>query len=192
MSKEQHTYTILKQDRDLGIKRAYERYAQKLFLYATRKWKTPDDDAWDLVYKSLYKVADVINQYTFETEESFSGFIFTVFMNHLRDHVRREKKKAETMTEVPLNDFMISADPSPARDAKPNRSLQIMQQELDKMEDWQRILLLMRSQDIAYSEIARYVDKPENQLKIYYSRLKKQLMEKVSLELNRTDTPAHE
>ncbi|HXC06127.1 MAG TPA: sigma-70 family RNA polymerase sigma factor [Bacteroidia bacterium] len=192
MGSDEHTYHLLRHNRDQGIKKAYELYAPKLFAYATRKWKTPEDDAWDLVYKSIYKVADVVEQYSFTSEEAFAGFLFKVFMNHLRDHVRKEKKQAESMTSVPLTDSMQFSDAAPAPETKPNRSLNILQTELDKLEDWQRILLLMRSQDIAYSEIARYVDKPENQLKSYYARLKKQLMEKVSIALNRTDTPDHE
>ncbi len=40
------------------------------------------------------------------------------------------------------------------------------------MQDWERMLLLMRSEGRAYSEIATYIDKPENQLKVCYQRLK--------------------
>ncbi|MBK6985309.1 MAG: hypothetical protein IPH32_11365 [Bacteroidetes bacterium] len=56
----------------------------------------------------------------------------------------------------------------------------ILQQELEKLEDWQRILLLMRGQDMPYSKISEFVKKPENQLKVYYARLKKQLTENVN------------
>jgi len=189
---DKHTYNILRLDRDKGIKRAYELYGRKLFSYASRKWETPEDDAWDLVYKSIYKAADVIAKYSFTTEDAFAGFLFKVFINQLRDYVRKEKKQAETMTSVPLTDSMHFSEGDDSPEVKPNRPLEVMQTELDKLEDWQRILLLMRSQDIAYSEIARYVDKPENQLKSYYARLKKQLMENVSAALNRSDTPDHE
>ncbi len=61
-----------------------------------------------------------------------------------------------------------------------NENLKILQNELDKLEDWQRILLLMRTQDVPYSKIAEFVNKPENQLKVYYARLKKQIHESVS------------
>jgi DNA-directed RNA polymerase specialized sigma24 family protein len=53
------------------------------------------------------------------------------------------------------------------------------------MEEWQRILLLLRGQSMSYSEIAIYVKKPEKQLKVYYSRLKKKLLEDMNAELNR-------
>ena len=48
-----------------------------------------------------------------------------------------------------------------------------------EFEDWQRVLLLMRSQEVPYSEIAKYVNKPEEQLKVYYSRLKNVLTAKM-------------
>ena len=47
------------------------------------------------------------------------------------------------------------------------------------MEDWQRMLLLMRSEGRPYSEIAQYIDKPEEQLKVYYQRLKESITKKM-------------
>jgi DNA-directed RNA polymerase specialized sigma24 family protein len=55
------------------------------------------------------------------------------------------------------------------------------------MEDWERILLLMRGQDISYSEISKFVHKPENQLKVYYARLKKKLLEDMNETLSGTN-----
>ena len=51
---------------------------------------------------------------------------------------------------------------------------------LEELEDWQRMLLLMRSDGQAYSDIAKFIDKPENQLKVYYQRLKEQLAKKLN------------
>ena len=62
---------------------------------------------------------------------------------------------------------------------------------MDKLEEWQRILLLMRGQDMPYNEISAFVNKPENQLKVYYARLKKQLLENVSAELNKLNAVSH-
>jgi DNA-directed RNA polymerase specialized sigma24 family protein len=59
-----------------------------------------------------------------------------------------------------------------------------LKNELDKLEEWERILLLMRGQNMPYGEISKYVDKPERQLKVYYARLKKQMTEKINEQLN--------
>ena len=69
--------------------------------------------------------------------------------------------------------------------------LKILQQELDKFEDWQRILLLMRGQDVPYSKIAEFVNRPEKQLKVYYARLKKQLHDQINEQLLLINTTEH-
>ena len=67
-----------------------------------------------------------------------------------------------------------------------NIELKILEEELDNLEDWQRILLLMRSQEIPYSAISKFVNKPKYQLKVYYARLKKLISEKINKQLNTT------
>jgi len=59
--------------------------------------------------------------------------------------------------------------------------MQALNEVLESMEDWERMLLLMRSEGQAYSEIAKYIDKPENQLKVYYQRLKEQVAKKLNV-----------
>ena len=183
MSSEPKTYTLLKQDREQGIKLLFELYAKKLLAYATYNWKTEQDATWDLIYKTIYKVADVINEYKFETEEKFASFIFKIFINYLRNHIRDTKTALQGNVEVELNDNIINNYTSNAKTSKPSLALKILQNELDKLEDWQRMLLLMRSQNMAYSDIVKFVNKPESQLKVYYGRLKKELSEKVNAEL---------
>jgi len=45
-----------------------------------------------------------------------------------------------------------------------------------EVEDWQKDLLLMKAQGTRYSEISKIINKPENQLKVYYHRLKSRIM----------------
>ena len=61
-----------------------------------------------------------------------------------------------------------------------NKKLIALNEALYEMEDWERMLLLMRSEGRAYSEIAKYIDKPENQLKVYYQRLKELITKKLN------------
>jgi hypothetical protein len=44
---------------------------------------------------------------------------------------------------------------------------------------------------MSYSKISEFVKKPENQLKVYYARLKKQLTDNVNAELEKIKTPQH-
>jgi RNA polymerase sigma factor (sigma-70 family) len=162
-------------------------YSKKLLNYAAYQWKIDQDATWDVIYKTMYKVADVIHDYEFKSEEKFASFIFKIFMNYLRNNIRDSKTVRGDVKEIELNDKVINnyTEKRPVTPANP--ALNALQQELDKLDDWQRILLLMRSQDIPYSEISKYIDRPEEQLKVYYSRLKKQIAESVNTRLNNTE-----
>ena len=180
MRTEPEPYILLKSDREKGIALLFEQYSKKLLAYATWKWKLEEDVAWDLVYKTIYKVADTSTVYKFENEQKFLSFLFKVLINNIRDHLGSAKVKNNTIAEVELTESIIHNYHVPSTDSAVNFPLKVLQEELDKLQDWERILVLMRTQDIPYSEIAKYVDKPENQLKTYYARVKKQLMEKVN------------
>lgn len=177
------TYNRLKENRDEGIKLLFELYAKKLQGYAINKWKTEPDTAWDIIYKTIYKVADVVNQYQFESEEKFASFIFKIFINYLRNQFRDTNTLNAGIKEVELSDYVINNYSPTAGSENKSIELNLLQYELDKLEDWQRILLLMRSQDVPYAEISKYTGKSEDQLKVYYGRLKKQISEKIANKL---------
>lgn len=162
------------------IARLYTGYGKKMYAYARHTWKMDEDGAWTLIYDTLYKVADTVERYTFETEEKFGSFIFKIFINLLRNHYRDTRKEREGMMITSLDDEM-QAIPSVSAESDHGTNLRIsvLQKELEKLEDWQRILLLMRSDGRPYAEIAEYVQKPEDQLKVYYQRLKKLITDKL-------------
>lgn len=157
----------------------YEQYGRKLYSYAIMTWRVNEDVAWDLVYKTVYKAAETYDKYKFETEQKFMSFLFRIFINLLRNHYRDNKAFQQaftTMDEAEINSFYIKEQTDPW----PNKKLNALNEALEQMEEWERVLLLMRSEGHAYSEIAKYVDKPENQLKVYYQRLKEQLAKKLN------------
>lgn len=163
------TYQLLLSDRDKGLRQAYEKYGKKLYGYAVGVWGMDQDSAWDLVYKSLYRAADQVGRYSFENEEKFGGFLFRIFVNYLKNHLR-DHPRHQT---VELNDNMGYVDTTHSETENPNHLL--IRTELEKMEDWERILLLTRSQGMSYNDISHYIGKPSDQLKVYYGRLKKRL-----------------
>lgn len=158
----------------------YNRYGKKLYSYAIRTWKVSEDEAWSLIYKTLYKVIESHQNYNFESEDKFASFVFRVFINYLRNHYRDQKKQP---VEMATGDFhseqLVVGNQHVATETAPDQKLTVLNEELDRMEDWQRMLLLMRSEGRSYAEIAKYVDKPEQQLKVYYQRLKEQLTKKL-------------
>lgn len=165
------TYTLITDKDASAVKVLYEKYARKLAGFAVHKWRVDEDAAWDLVYKTLFKVMESAGTYEFANEGKFSGFIFTIFINHLRNHYRDSKKLPQFTDE--FNEQVIGN--KEANESEPSQAVQLLSEELDKLEDWERILLLMRSQDVAYSEIAKLTGKTEDNLKVYYGRLKKKL-----------------
>jgi RNA polymerase sigma factor (sigma-70 family) len=161
------------------ITELYQRFGKKLYAYAIHSWKCEEDVAWDLIYQSLYKTAAGFEKYSFESEEKLAAFLFRVFINCLRNHYRDQKKATDGMTRTDLESQEVQNRPQQQAEQPAGEKMRRLKDELGKMEDWERILLLMRSDGRPYSEIATYVNKPENQLKVYYQRLKKQIADKL-------------
>ena len=174
--------TILQNKNKETVAILYERYGKKLYGYAMHKWKVEEDDAWELVYKTLYKVMSVGEKYNFENEGKFSSFLFKTFINYLRNHYRDTKAKGIVTIELLETHEKISSDRKEGDDEKESTSplMRCLQKALAILEDWQRILLLMRAQDHSYEDISPYVSRPSDQLKVYYMRLKKVVTEKTN------------
>lgn len=177
---------IKEKDAD-AIALLYSRYGKKLYGYSVSKWKLSEDDSWELVYKTLYKVIKVIDDYTFENENKFISFLFKIFINYLRNHYRDNKDKRFETVELKGTHEKIAADRNEPQEnsAKLSPLMVCLQKVLQVMEDWQRIILLMRAQDYSYEEIAKYVSRPAGQLKVYHMRLKKVVTEKTNECINK-------
>jgi RNA polymerase sigma factor (sigma-70 family) len=179
---QEEIHQLKKLDRNSFITAAYNRYGKKLYAYAITHWNVTEDETWDLIYKTIYKIQDTYQKYTFESEEKFASFIFKVFINYLRNHYR-DNKTSRTFEFMPMDDVDLSTHESGGASENASKKLKALNEVLDAMEDWERMLLLMRSEGRAYSEIATYIDKPESQLKVYYQRLKEKLTKKLNGEL---------
>ncbi|MEO5642657.1 MAG: sigma-70 family RNA polymerase sigma factor [Bacteroidia bacterium] len=185
MAEMQPTYELIKNKGKESVRVLYERYGKKLFGYARNKWKMGEDENWDIVYKTLYKVIDTHASYQFASEAKFSAFVFTIFINYLRNFYRDKKNMPVEIIELDdsFSEQEISANEN---ETVPSASMNFLVAELDQLEDWERILLLMRSQNVPYSEISNYTGRPEDQLKVYYGRLKKKLGERVAEKIKMT------
>lgn len=178
--KHTETYNLKHLSKQDFIAEIYNRYGKKLYVYAIQTWKVEEDSAWDLIYKTLYKVIDSYTNYTFETEEKFASFIFKIFINYLRNHYRDNKHLVDfSITDDIANMESISNIVENDNSNSINVKLNLLNEELAKLEDWQRMLLLMRSEGKTYAEIATYMDKPEDQLKVYYQRLKEKISKRL-------------
>ena len=181
--------TILKNKDEKTVALLYERYGKKLYSYAISKWKVSEDDSWELVYKTLYKAMNVADQYTFKDEGKFSSFLFKIFINYLRNHYRDTKAKGIVTTELLETHEKLSSDKKESDEEKESTGplMRCLQKALAILEDWQRILLLMRAQDHSYEDISKYVERPGEQLKVYHMRLKKVVTDKTNECMNKRD-----
>ncbi len=191
MSFSSETLHSIINDKDRFVKWLYERYAKKLLAYTIKTYLPDKDDAWSVVYKTLYKMAEIAQQRDFENEQKFTGFMFKTHINYLRNYLRDNKSFESKNREIELTEHYSEEAHEQVEQTLQNNHLKLLQQELDKLEDWQRILLLMRGQDMPYSKIAEFVHKPEDQLKVYYGRLKKQLHDTINEQLVLIKTTEH-
>lgn len=174
------TYHLGHLGRKALVAELYGRYGKKLYSYAIYSWKVDEDTAWDLVYKTLYKALETYTNYTFASEEKFASFIFRIFINYLRNNYRDSKKIAGEMPMVDLDSSGLTEKVDNPKEATRNEKLLALNEELDKMEDWQRMLLLMKSEGRSYAEIAGFINKPEDNLRVYYQRLKEHISKKLN------------
>jgi RNA polymerase sigma-70 factor (ECF subfamily) len=192
------TYVLLERNREKGIELLYERYGKKLYSYGLKSWNLSEDQAWEMTYKTLYKTLEKFEEYEFSTEKKFGSFLFTIFCNDLRRHYRDTKKREEKLSFTTYNEQLFeeshgnlalgserqvqekimkaSVEEYRQEDlAVTNPLMDELEDCLEQLEDWERVLILLRVQNMPYTEIANYVSKPANQLKVYHQRARKKL-----------------
>ena len=133
----------------------------------------PSDETFETIYPKI-SYSPQNDSYNFESEQKRSSFLFKTHINYLRNYFRDNKSFEAKNQEVDLHEEHVAG-----KEELPQTQtiqLRILQNQLDRLEEWERILLLMRGQDMPYSDIAQFINKPEKHLKVYYARLKKQLL----------------
>ncbi len=171
-----------------AITALYNSYGKKLYGFAVCKWNLDEDEAWDLIYKTLYKIIEVIDRYTFENEKKFNGFVYQVFINNLRNYYKEKKSKGiETVELEERHEKILSEIKEEKEEESVTMHMICLKKILEQFENWKRVLLLMKAQQFSYEEIARYVNKPVKQLKVYYMRAKQVLTDKVNECLNNNE-----
>ena len=154
------------------IEALYQQYSLRLLSYTRKNYKIPEDDAVSLVYKTIYRMVEVNDRYSFAGEQKRGAFVFKTYINYLRNYFRDDRSFEKQHLEVGLVDYPAKEETT----TDDNPKLRLLNELLDRMQDWERMLLLMRGQGMSYGEIARFVQKPEKHLEVYYGRLKTKLM----------------
>lgn len=170
------TYSVISKNKKKGLELFYKRYGKNLLNYGISKWKIDEDTAWELLYNCFEKIHKSIDKKEFENEKKFGNYVFTSFLNLIRNHIRDQKKNIE----IDKNEKLENISNFEEEESIESVDMVLLKQELDRLKDWERMLLLMRAQKMTFSEISKYVDKPADQLRVYNQRLRKKIMQNIN------------
>ncbi len=159
----------------------YKRYGLPLYNYAIKAWKLDEDASWDIVYRVLFGIVGKLGDYKFNSEPQFRNMLYTIFNHELINYYHKTKRIEQRLKILSYDDQLSDQslhsidnhltefwdDPD-----RRNPLIEILQNLFDELEEWERILLHQRLMGESYKDISQFIDKPENQLKVYYSRVK--------------------
>ncbi|MBC8052158.1 MAG: RNA polymerase sigma factor [Sphingobacteriaceae bacterium] len=186
-----------------GLRDLYEAYGKSFYAYSIKRWQLTEDDAWDIVYKTLETLILKLSNYEFESQAKFEGFLYTVLVNFIRQHFRsRRVKDQQEMKYVDLDtQDGISTDINQklneasfneyySAEVIESSSLLLLKDALNKLEVVDRDILLLRAQNYSYEEIASFLKIDNNQLKVKHHRAKKKLVD--MLKISESNTTSNE
>lgn len=190
---------LLRKKEKRGLEALYMAYGERLYDYAITRWRATEDEAWELIYKTLETILDKINKYEFESKKHFENFLYKVFTNNLRQLYRAKRRKEGRLNFISLSDLQIEdteafgvfEEESEISDVNLKQSLNeyyfgegsknqiliLMRAALEKLSEDDRDILLLRSQNFSYKEIAEMLNTESEQLKVKYFRAKKKLVQ---------------
>jgi RNA polymerase sigma factor (sigma-70 family) len=177
-------------DKDpMGLELLYERYGKPLHKYALDRWKIDEEDAWELVYKTLETLVLKLPSYEFVSQARFDGFLFQVFINFLREKHRKDRTR-----ELPRLEFFDLEEeftlPGYVQEALTKQAfleyytaekaespvLSKFKTALEQLSEPDQEILLLRAQNYSYDEIAVLLGIENKQLKVRYHRAKERLI----------------
>lgn len=172
-----------------GLEMLYDTYGTKFYDYCIKRWTLDEDEAWEVVYKTLETLVLKLPRYKFPSRQNFEGFLFKVLVNFIRQYYRSARKRNEVGLQwVDMNqeqDLPAGVNSQIAKtafseyyktDTLDNPWLQKLNAGLAQMDTTDRDLLLLRAQEYTYEEIANLLGIENNQLKVRYHRAKQKLI----------------
>jgi RNA polymerase sigma factor (sigma-70 family) len=173
------------------LEELYNQYGKKLYAYCLQQWHLDEDRAWEAVYQTLEAMILKGGQYEFESEARFNGFLFKVLFNFIRQAHRKNKGATLDIVSIDMHtnenlspQLQVTADEQISFDElregqDNNRLLQKVTVALSKLNPDERDLLLLKSQNYTYDEIAAMLKIENNQLKVRHHRAKQKLLQQL-------------
>ena len=172
-----------------GLEKLYQAYGSRFYSYCIKRWQLNEEEAWEVVYRTLETLVLKLSGYRFESKAGFEGFLFTVLANYIRQYYRSARKRDEVQLELmDMNQEeelpgLISKQI--ARQAFTDYYktesvdsiwLQKLRSAMEQLDDTERSLLLLRAQEYTYEEIAALLGIDNNQLKVKHHRARRKLV----------------
>lgn len=171
-----------------GLEVLYNAYGSRFYTYCINRWQLTEDEAWEVVYQTLQALVLKMGNYRFESKGLFEGFLFKVLLNFIRQYFRSKRAKSlQELEFVDLNNdaeipIFISKQVNKLAFADyyiteqvENPDLLALNEALQKLEDTDKDILLLRAQNFSYNEIAELLGIDNNQLKVKHHRAKQKL-----------------
>lgn len=174
-----------------GIEALYRQYSKQFLGYVRTQWKFDEDAAWDVIYQTLEALVLKLPSYTFNSQVEFDRLVFKFFLNFVRQYYRKHQSKREIQW-VSLNDsqgsndfefdekdndiFIETVHEFCDSDEVMNPNLEKLEQCLEQLNTIDRELLLLRTRDYSYEQIAKMLKIENNQLNVKYLRAKQKLI----------------
>ena len=192
-----------KDDLSEGLNLLYKGYGKQLYGISVSQFKLNEDEAYDILYKTLETIGSYINRYSFESEKHFQNWLFKIHKNNILQFLRSKKSKelqlqkiklaiqqrAEESQEIDEQSFSLDIyksefekTPSINPFEKTSASKELMHamhKALLELSETEKELLLYRMDNFSYDEIAAMLSIKNNQLKVKFHRAKTKLKKKV-------------
>lgn len=185
-----------------GLHLLYNIYGKKLYGYTISQWNLNEDEATDILYKTLEIVGKVIQRYEFQSEKHFANWVFRIHKNNtlqfLRDVKAKELKTVNFTWEDWENEFeenggdvdeLINVKEvvesvhagNVYQEEQPSDLMLALEKALIAISPVEKDLLLLRMSNYSYETIAAMLRIENNQLKVKFLRAKNKV-QKLTLE----------
>jgi RNA polymerase sigma factor (sigma-70 family) len=171
-----------------GLEELYQAYGKKFFGYSVNQWHLSEDEAWEVVYKTLETLVLKLSNYHFESQTYFDNFLYKVLFNFLRQHFRAKRSHEDKLVLVDLYEDQekmpsltrqldaISFQDYYKSEIVENPVLLALNDALSQLEGADKDILLLRAQNYSYDEIAAMLNIDNKQLKVKHHRAKQKLI----------------
>ena len=159
----------------------YKAYGVNLVRYAIKSWQQDEDDAWEILYDTLYGFINSYSSQTFDSEKQVGALVWKIFRNKLRDKIRQKKRKGNFSLDGldPVEAVLLEGSAASNESTNENPILPKLDSVLEDLNDWERQLLLCRANDFPYRVIEELTGRKKDFLKVHYQRLKKRISERL-------------